>query len=679
MARHTQGANTIKPEDPPRFHPPSLEARRTESAPLEPVPQGLDALVHDWAGMWQSRASKGRRMWAQARRMAAVQEELVALPERPFKANLRDFREQVRRAGEPRPELVEQILPHMAEAARRSLGLTAYPTQLMGALAISHGTLVEMATGEGKTLTIALAAAIAGFSGKPCHVITANDYLAGRDAADLSRFYQYCGLTAASITAEMDGAARREAYRADVVYCTGKEIVADHLRDQIALGPFADARRRAITRLLRRPRDRDQVVLRGLHTAIVDEADNQLIDEAVTPLIISRKQENTAMMEACAAADACASGLLPGVHYDVIERFKEIRLLSEGRDAVDAWCAERTGLLSARDWVADLVTQALQARHFFLRDKQYVMVDGSVVIVDEFTGRLMPGRSWRLGLHQAVEAKEGSPLSDPTETLARLSFQNFYRYFSRLSGITGTAREARREIWRIYRLPLVEVPYHRPNQRNDRQPDLFRSEDAKWTAIVDEIQREHLQGRPVLVGTRSVAASEHLGRLLKARGLLGTVLNAVRHQEEARIVRRAGDPGAITIATNMAGRGTDIRLGQGVAKIGGLHVILTEGHESARVDRQLRGRSARQGAPGSTHLVAAFSDELMQRYLPAPLCRLIDRWTALPLPGRKRILAWGFWLAQRRAERRGRRQRLLLMKQDQDTAKAVIGGSTKSR
>ncbi|NBB78441.1 MAG: hypothetical protein GVY36_03215 [Verrucomicrobia bacterium] len=678
MAHNTNDVNAAQTEKQLPFRPPSLEARRTENLPLDPVPQGLDALVHDWAGMWHSRAAKSRSMWARAVRMAALREELAAMPERPFKADLRAFREQVRRAGGFRPELVEPVLPYMAEAARRSLGLTAYPTQLMGALAISHGALVEMATGEGKTLTIALAAAIAGFTGKPCHVITANDYLAGRDAQDLERFYQYCGLTTAAINAEMDGAARRQAYRTDVVYCTGKEIVADHLRDQITLGPQTDARRRAILHLLRGKRPGDQIVLRGLHTAIVDEADNQLIDEAVTPLIISRKQENTAMVEACAEVDTCASGLLPGVHYEVIERFKEVRLLPEGRESVDAWCAGQTGLLAARDWVADLVTQALQARHFFLRDKQYVMVDGKVVIVDEFTGRLMPGRSWRLGLHQAVEAKEGSTLSDPTETLARLSFQNFYRYFPHLAGITGTAREARREVWRIYRLPLIQVPYHRPNQRSDWRPHFFTDEDAKWAAIVDEIEREHRLGRPVLVGTRSVAASEHLGRLLESRGLLGTILNAVRHQEEARIVRRAGDPDAITIATNMAGRGTDIRLGQGVAKKGGLHVILTEGHESARVDRQLRGRAARQGAPGSTHLVAAFTDELIQRHLPALLCRMLARWISLPLPGRQRILAWGFRRAQKRAERRGRRQRLLLMKQDQDTAKALIGGGKKA-
>lgn len=665
-------------DGPIRFAAPSKEARRTEIRHVEPVPAGFDGLQHDLTGWWQSRPRWSQRLWEEAGAIETARLQLAELPERAFRSQLREVREQVRRRGAAWPDQVSLALPLVADAARRSLGLTAYRTQLMGALAIGQGKLVEMATGEGKTLTIALAAGIAGFSGKPCHVITANDYLAGRDADELRQFYEYCSLHVAAIAAEHESPERREAYRADVVYCTGKELVADYLRDQIALGPLAESRRRAMTYLLRRKRWRDQVVLRGLHTAIVDEADNQLIDEAVTPLIISRKQENEAMREACLAADSCAASLLPSEHYEVIERFKEVRLLPPGQQRIEAWCAERKGLLSAPDWVADLVLQSLQARHFFLKDKQYVMVDGKVVIVDEFTGRPMPGRNWRLGLHQAVEAKEGCDPSAPSETLARLSFQNFYRYFEHLSGITGTARESWREFWRIYELPFIKVPYHKPNVRRDEASAFFVSETEKWQAVVDEIVEYNAAGRPLLIGTRSVDASEQLGQMLQQQNLDCKILNAVRHEQEAEIILRAGDPESITIATNMAGRGSDIRISRAVEANGGLHVILTEGHESGRVDRQLRGRAGRQGGRGSSRLFASFDDEIYQRHLNSLIKIPLERWIHCRLPGRRLLLAVSFRMAQRRAEYRSRRQRFLLMKQDQEIAKSVIGGGAKS-
>ncbi|MDQ8195965.1 hypothetical protein QEH59_16135 [Coraliomargarita sp. SDUM461004] len=661
-----------------RFVAPRNEARRTEIREVEPVLSGLDGWVHDQVGRWKSKPVKSDAMWEQAGSIEQALRQLSQLSERQFQSELRAMRQQVRRHGANWPQQVGLALPLVAEAARRSLGLTAYRTQLMGALGIGSGSLVEMATGEGKTLTIALAAVIAGFTGKPCHVITANDYLATRDAAELSRLYEYCGLTVGAIAAELEGPQRRDVYLSDVVYCTGKELVADYLRDQIALGPLVESRRRAMTYLLRRRRWRDQLVLRGLNIAIVDEADNQLIDEAVTPLIISRKQENESMREACYAIDACASTFLPGEHYDVVERFKEIRLLPDGRQLIEEWCTERRGLLSAPDWVADLVLQSLQARHFFLRDQQYVMVDGKVVIVDEFTGRPMPGRNWRLGLHQAVEAKEGCEISAPSETLARLSFQNFYRYFEHLSGITGTAHESWREFWRIYDLPFLKVPYHKPNLRRDERAAFFASEEAKWAAIVDEIVHFNQLGRPVLVGTRSVDASEHLGRLLSQCHVECKILNAVRHDQEADIILRAGDDAAVTIATNMAGRGSDIRISNSVDKLGGLHVILTEGHESGRVDRQLRGRAARQGGQGSSRLFASFEDELFQRHLNRFMRFVTRKWIDWALPGRHAMLRWGFHFAQRRAERRSQRQRFQLMKQDQEIAKSVIGGGAKS-
>ncbi len=660
------------------FIPPRREALRTEIRNVEPVPAGLDGLWHDSIGVWKSRRSRSQQLWQKALELDALCSESENWHEHEFKAALRTHRTRIKRLGDRWREGGEAAIPCLVEAARRTLHLRAYPTQIMGALAISEGSLVEMATGEGKTLTIALAAAAAGWSGKPCHVITANDYLAQRDAADFSRFYKLCRLKVASVSAEMKPPERRETYQADVVYCTGKELVADYLRDQIALGPYSDAHRRAMIFLMGRSYTAQGAVLRGLHTAIVDEVDNQLIDEAATPLIISRHSENEAMKTACIAADRCAAGLLPGEHYSVDEREKEITINAAGRQLIGEWCEDKTGLLNAQDWVMDLVQQSLQARHFFLRDKQYVMIDGKVVIVDEYTGRLMPGRSWRLGLHQAVEAKEEAEVSEPSETLARLSFQNFYRYFDHLAGISGTARESWREFWRIYGIALVEVPHYKPNIREDHPLRLFYTEDAKWSAVVDEIEKQHRLGRPVLVGTRSVDASERLGRLLDGRGMFHTILNAVRHEQEAEVVLRAGDLQTITIATNMAGRGTDIRLGQGVANCGGLHVILTEGHESARIDRQLKGRAARQGSPGSSVMFVAYSDELIQRFLGPIRKRFLRFCLSKRLPGALMLLSLGFKIAQRKAEKKGRRQRFLLLKQDQEISKNLIGAKAKS-
>ena len=670
------GEISSKPER--SFTPPRREALRTEIRTVEAVPSGLDGLYHDTIGAWRSRRKCSKSLWQRALELEVACRELETLHEREFRPLLRQQRERIKRLGDRWAEGVPAALPILVEAARRTLRLRAYPTQIMGALAISQGSLVEMATGEGKTLTISLAAAAAGWSGKPCHVITANDYLAQRDASDYQAFYQLCGVKVASVRADMNPIERRETYLADVVYCTGKELVADYLRDQIALGPYADANRRAMIFLLGRNYTAQGSVLRGLHTAIVDEVDNQLIDEAATPLIISRQTENEAMKTACIGADRCAAGLLPGEHYDVDERHKEITINDAGRELIGQWCEDKEGLLKAREWVTDLVQQSLQARHFFLRDKQYVMMDGKVVIVDEFTGRLMPGRSWRLGLHQAVEAKEEADVSEPSETLARLSFQNFYRYFNHLAGISGTARESWREFWRIYGISLIQVPHYKPNIRKDFPLRLFYKDDDRWHAVVDEIEAEHRLGRPILVGTRSVASSERLGQVLNARGMVFTILNAVRHEQEAEIVRRAGDLQTITIATNMAGRGTDIRLGQGVANRGGLHVILTEGHESARIDRQLKGRAARQGSPGSSTMFVAYSDELIQRFLGPIRKRLLRFWLQNRLPGGLLLLRWGFGMAQRKAEKKGQRQRFLLLKQDQEISKNLIGAKAKA-
>lgn len=593
-----------------------------------------------------------------------------------LKQLLAEHRRTIRRGGPRFAELFPRVLPAIAEAARRVVGLRPYRVQLMGAIGLAQSRLVEMATGEGKTLTIALAAAANGWLGRPCHVVTANDYLAERDAKLLGAFYAFCGLRVGHVSGPMEPDERRKQYGAEVVYTTSKELVADFLRDRLLLGPLHDAARRAVANLNQPVAARLPLVLRGIDTVIVDEADNQMIDEAATPLIISRRQENPTLVQACAAADRIASTLLPGEDYDVEPVFREARLREPGREKIAAACAAGLdGLFASPGWMSELVQQALRARHYYLRDRQYVVQEGQIVIVDEFTGRLMVGRSWRLGLHQAVEAKEGVAITPPTESLARLSFQRFFRLFHRLAGITGTAREAAGEFWQIYELTHVTIPPHRKCIRAEWPARYFLTADAKWAAIVEEIVTLHAEGRPVLIGTRSVAASEHLGKLLADRGLAFALLNAVRHREEAAIVHLAGEAFSITIATNMAGRGTDIRLGQGVAAKGGLHVILSEWHESGRIDRQLRGRAGRQGDPGSTRTFASLEDELIVQSLPGRVLRVLRavgerRSSSLP-----RMLAWAFRRGQRQAEKRAFRQRKQVLAHDRNLAENLFAGA----
>jgi preprotein translocase subunit SecA len=496
-------------------------------------------------------------------------------------------------------------------------------------------------------------------------VITVNDYLADRDARWMGQLYSFCDVSVGCITADMDPAARRAAYAADVVYVTNKEIVADFLRDRLWLGSLQKAGRRQIAALLGRGREIERgLVTRGIHTAIVDEADSILIDEAVTPLIISRALPNEVFTEACEVANGLARGLRAGADYRVDPKYKEIELEPSTTERLAGEIRGSGARFRAVGGQLELVHQALTAREFFHRDQQYVVQDGKVVIVDEFTGRQMPNRTWRAGLHQFIEAKELLPMTTPTETLARLSFQRFYRFFHKLSGMTATASEAGPELWDIYDLAVAPIPENRRCRRRAYPALAFADEPSKWKAIVGEIVGLHAQGRPVLVGTRSVKASEHLASLLAPTGIWFRVLNAVRHAEEAAIVARAGEEGAVTVATNMAGRGTDILLGPGVADRGGLHVIASECHESQRIDRQLFGRCARQGDPGSARLYISMEDEIVRRYVPEALRRFAARQLAAGLPGARHAAIAAVHAAQGATERLAFRRRRSVLRTD---------------
>ena len=648
-----------------RLITPTQEAKRTAIARPRELPKGIDSGVDQLVGIYRRRGCVLTELLREAERIDALSLVYHPLSDRRLREKLDEFRAEFRRRDREDPNRVRHAFAAIREAAERRVGLRPFLVQLAGAAALHRGYLAEMATGEGKTLTAGVAAILFGWTRLPTHVITVNDYLAQRDAEWMRPLYAFCGVTVGSITGAMEPPDRRAAYERDVSYCTGKEVVADFLRDRLRLGRFQNAARRQI-RFLFQPlaADRIGLVMRGIHTAIVDEADSVMIDEAVTPVIISSSHENDALREACRIAAGIADQLERGVDYETNHRYREVELHDRGEKRLETLCAGLPGLWRGPSRRLELVKQALTAKELFHEGKQYVIQEGKVVIVDEFTGRIMPQRTWREGLHQAIEAKEGIEVTDPSETLARVSFQRFYRFYRKLSGMTGTALEAATEFWHIYRLPVVSIPTNRPCIRDQRPDRIYADQDAKWAAAVEEIQRIHAEGRPILVGTRSVTASETLSERLRALGLEHRVLNAVRHREEAQIVAEAGQHGHITIATNMAGRGTDILLGRGVVELGGLHVLATERHESRRIDRQLFGRAARQGDPGSAQALVGIDDELVRRFAPNPMRRQLDATMAANPAFGVRMAAGVFGYAQRAAQRLAVRQRRNVLKTD---------------
>lgn len=626
--------------------------------------RGLDAMVDDAMGRFRRRKKQVDLLRREADEVERLGAQWQDLTDAQLRERLTPLREHFRRGGH-RGEVLPQALAAVREVASRRLGERPYPVQLMGALALHRGWLAEMATGEGKTLTAGVAAVLTAWSGVPFHLITVNDYLAERDATWMTPLFATCGLSVGHVTGPMMPAERRRHYACDIAYTTSKEITADFLRDRLHLGQFTDvARWRVHQRFRLRGALPPGVVMRGLHSAIVDEADSVLIDEAVTPLIISGQGDEAVLRDLHARAGSVAEQLTEGVDYHVNQRFREIELLRPGRQRIAA-AAEQWG----ERWrsgvqAAELVEQALAARRFFLRDRQYVIRDGKVVIVDEYTGRLMPNRKWRHGLHQAIEQKEGMEVSAPDTTLARMSFQRFFRLFRHLGGMTGTAWEVAGELWNLYRLPVVRIPPNRVNRRQQWPDRHFVTADEKWRAVVESIRTVREAGRPVLVGTRSVAASQELAERLRQSGCPFALLNAVQDSEEARIITEAGSPARITIATNMAGRGTDIRLGEGVAERGGLHVISTERHDSMRVDRQLFGRAGRQGDPGTAQAFVSMEDELLVQHAPGVLRESAAFLLRRNISGHAHAAQFAIAGAQAVAERRARKSRARVLGMD---------------
>lgn len=557
-------------------------------------------------------------------------------------------------------ETIVDGLAAVAVVAERMLAMSAYPVQLLAALGMHEGCAVQMMAGEGKTLAVALFAALEGWRGRVCHVVTANDYLAARDAELMASFYGRCGLTVASVTAEDESGDSSASYDADVVYATGKQLLADHLRDQLLLGGASGELDHRLHSL--RERTLGRTATRGVYSAIVDEADSVLIDDATTPLIISAPEPSGALQAGVLAARSMVDELEPGTHYVLDRRWREVSFTEAGEAALDGMMDRLAPLWHARERRDELLNQAILARDLFERDRHYIVRDEEIVIVDENTGRAMPGRSWSHGLHQAIEAREELPVTAPTRTLARMSFQRYFRRYRRLAGASGTLQGTRGELWNTYRLLPMTIPTRVPSRLEVHPPDCFVDRLGKWDALLEGVTTAHRSGLPVLVGTQRISDSETLQEELALRGLDCAVLNAKQHAEEAGIIERAGEARQITVATNMAGRGTDIKVSDAVAEAGGLQVFMLDAHESARVDWQLFGRAGRHGAPGAARPFAAHDDDLLRYFL--PLWARPVHWAARADALRTPLLRFLLPIAQKRAQERARFARVQLQKRE---------------
>jgi len=574
-----------------------------------------------------------KRHLSVAEAVNALEPELKELDDEALRARSDALREEARE-GHDLDELLIEAFALCREASRRTIGLRHFDVQLVGGIVLHQGKIAEMKTGEGKTLVASLALYLNALAGNGVHLVTVNDYLARRDAGWMGPIYQALGLTV-GVNVGTAGtfvydpeyvdethpdprlqhfrpASKKEAYAADITYATNSELAFDYLRDNMA-------------------RDLTQCTQRDLNYAIVDEVDSILIDEARTPHIISGQSDEST--EKYYQYARWAARLSEGEDFEVDLKHKSASLTETGIAKMERW----TGIKNIYDLEnvieAHQINQALKAKSLFLRDRDYLVKDGEVIIVDEFTGRTMPGRRWSDGLHQAVEAKEGIKVQQEQKTIATITVQNYFRQYEKLAGMTGTAVTEAEEFHKIYGLDVVVIPTHRPMVRADNPDVIYKTEKSKFEAVIDEIVEMNKEGRPVLVGTVSVEKSERLAKMLERRGLKHNVLNAKQHEREAAIVAEAGQPSAVTIATNMAGRGTDIVLGAGVTDVGGLHIIGTERHESRRIDNQLRGRAGRQGDPGSSKFFISLEDDLMKIFGPAAdrIGRLMDSLEVEPI------------------------------------------------
>ncbi|NOY29515.1 MAG: preprotein translocase subunit SecA [Planctomycetes bacterium] len=604
-------------------------------------------------------------------RIAALEPSLKELSDPALRKTSLGLRYRAR-SGESLDKLLVDAFALVREAGRRTLGMRHFDVQLLGGAAMHHRSIVEMQTGEGKTLTATLPLYLAALEGKGAHLATVNDYLARRDAEWMKPLYAALGMSIGIIQSQQPQPERRKAYACDIIYGTANEIGFDFLRDRLLNRGKGDGNRDLFGQMLGAAASgaQDEPVQRGLHFMLVDEADSILIDEARTPLIISAlpgEDEKIAAEAYLWAAENCGQ-FIENEHYDYEHDDRTVELLLEGRQLV-----RRLPKPSAMDrlplsTIYEYIQRALKVGREMFLDRQYVVRDGEIVIVDEFTGRLAEGRKWRAGIHQAVEAQENVEITFATNQAARITIQDMFLRYERLSGMTGTASTSRGELKKIYHVHVLSIPTNKPPIRKQLPTLVFGNKDEKWAAIVEDALKQHELQRPVLIGTRTIDKSEHLAELLAARGLEPVILNARHVAEEAEIVEQAGQKGKVTVATNMAGRGTDIKLGEDVGEIGGLHVICSELHEAQRIDRQLIGRCGRQGDPGTYRQFLALDDEILEvGFGPKKYAKLVAR--GLKAKGPLRGFVSLFMKAQRRVERRHFRDRKILLYHEKERQK----------
>ena len=638
-----------------------------------PVPkrQLLDRLANDAIGhiVVAAGGHRAKGLAAFADQVDALGPEFAAFDQTGLDAKRHQIAIGLRsRAGLPE-DLMAEAFALVREISFRLSGRRHYRVQIMGAYAMVRGNLAEMSTGEGKTLTAALAAGAVALAGIPVHVVTVNDYLTGRDAEITRPILEDMGLTLGIVIGGLSVEERRAAYACDVTYCCNKELAFDYLRDRIILGQRDSNLRLKVEGLSGGASRLADVRMRGLHFAIVDEADSVLVDEARTPLIISGQAD--AAMTAATAEEALdmARALVEDEHYTIVHDEKRIILTEAGREEVADFAAGRSDAgwrgVIARE---EMARQALSALHLFHRDEQYLVREGKVQIIDEHTGRAMPDRAWSDGLHQMIEVKEECEPSPRRVTIARMTYQRFFRRYRYLSGMTGTARQVAHEMWSVYNLPVVRIPTHRPVQRIHHLDRVLRTTAEKWDVAMARVVELHNNGVPILLGARSVASSAAASERLTAAGLPHQVLNASQDATEAEVVEVAGERGRITIATNMAGRGTDIKLADGVEDLGGLHVLMLDRHEARRIDDQLAGRAGRQGQRGSFEAILSLEDPLLDFPL-APLARHVD-FIVRPFIG-EAFARWLLRYAQKRTERIHARMRRQLLKTDEMQTKIL--------
>ena len=527
-----------------------------------------------------------------ADKVVALDEEYQKKTDKQLKATTDKLKKRLDE-GESLDDLIPDAFALVREAAYRTIGEKPFYTQILGALAIHFGNISEMKTGEGKTLTCVMPAYLNALTGKGVHVVTVNEYLAGRDASWMGQIFEFLGMSVAVNLREMSPKEKKDAYNCDILYSTNNELGFDYLRDNMVV----------------RKEDRVQ---RPLNFAIIDEVDSVLIDEARTPLIISGGVMKSA--DLYKSSDRFVKTLRENEDYTIDEKTKDITLTDNGTEKAERSFRIKNLYDIEHSALVHHINQALKANYTMHNDVDYVVQDGKVVIVDQFTGRLMPGRAFSDGLHQAIEAKENVQVQEETKTLATITFQNYFRMYEKLSGMTGTAKTEEEEFRNIYNMFVIQIPTNLPVIRVDAADLIYATKEEKYKAIVAEIKKRHDTGQPVLVGTIAIETSELISSMLKKAGIKHEILNAKNHAREAEIIAKAGEKGAVTIATNMAGRGTDIKLGEGVKELGGLCVIGTERHESRRIDNQLRGRSGRQGDPGYSQFFVSFEDDLMVRF-----------------------------------------------------------------